>query len=111
MGGTGSYQGNGEYRGREAVDVDARPIRASVARTCYMSFRQGNSGYRGTGFIFDWNIGGTSMKFVMTCAHNLGDCSGGYLTLSSDVTCYTLWNGYDYAKKYRVVKSFVHPAW
>lgn len=28
------------------------------------------------------------------------------------MTCYTLWNGWNsYAKKYRVLKAFVHPCW
>ena len=34
------------------------------------------------------------------------------MELYSDMTCYTLWNGWNsYAKKYRVLKAFVHPCW
>ena len=72
-----------------------------------------NSGsYRGTGYILNWNLRGKQIKFVITCAHNLGEVNGSYLTTYSDITCYTLWNGYNsYAKKYRVLKAFVHPCW
>lgn len=70
------------------------------------------SGSRGTGFIFDWVISGKKIKFVMTCAHVVCSEKYGSLVFHDDITCYTMWQGMEnWARKYRIVKSIVHPAY
>ena len=81
-----------------------------------MTFSSKTKSYVGSGYILDWVVGGKPIKFVMTCAHNFADdytSNGRLVTLPfKNITCYQLYdsNG-DYAEKYKVTKTFIHPCW
>ena len=101
---------------REPVDLDETPMRASVARTCYVSCSDGFGKSRGSGIILDWNINGKEVKFLMTAAHCLADAKmaskTGRVMLFKSITCYQLYDGGStYAEKYKVLSAHVHPAW
>jgi len=115
-GAIGVMAGGSSADERVPVDLDESPLRASLARTCFILMKEEYSMSRGSGIILDWLVDGKKVKFVMTCAHCLADPylvgRTGQVKFYKDITCMTLYNGhYDYAQKYKVLKAFVHPCW
>jgi len=50
----------------------------------------------------------------MTCAHNFADAEKakyGNAKHKANITCYTMRKDGEYAECYKVIKSYIHPAW
>ena len=94
------------------VDLDETPLRASIARTCFISMENHKGKrYRGSGIILDWVVGGKPVRFVMTCGHNFAEHKNGVTYHMRNLTCYQLYTGDTYAEKYQVTRAYVHPCW
>lgn len=101
---------------RVEVDLDQSPLDLSTAIICrIISLSEGGECY-GSGIVLDWNIDGQNVKFVMTCAHNFVDpyekMKTGRTVQLANPTCYTMMKGINsFASCYKVIKSYIHPAY